>query len=191
MRRVHEKSIVLGIGIGMIITSIAGLVYSGGENGEQADKLTKEEIISMAKSYGMVEPVHLIEDDSAVSTQTTGKSEDNTAAQSTATDAGNNPTQQQTDGSSAQETAPATQTPSIVNNQGDTETRDIVVEIKSGYNSNKVAQILYEKGVIANKKEFVDVMAKHSATKKINVGSYTFKKNEDYFYIVNTICNIK
>ncbi len=191
MRRVHEKSIVLGIGIGMIITSIAGLVYSGGENGEQADKLTKEEIISMAKSYGMVEPVHLIEDDSAVSTQTTGKSEDNTAAQSTATDAGNNPTQQQTDGSSAQETAPATQTPSTVNNQGDTETRDIVVEIKSGYNSNKVAQILYEKGVIANKKEFVDVMAKHSATKKINVGSYTFKKNEDYFYIVNTICNIK
>ena len=65
MRRVHEKSIILGIGIGMILTSIAGLVYSGGETGGQTEKLTKEEVIRLAKSYGLVEPVHLIEDESA------------------------------------------------------------------------------------------------------------------------------
>ncbi len=65
MRRVHEKSIILGIGIGMILTSIAGLVFSGGENSGQTEKLSKEEVIRLAKSYGLVEPVHLIEDESA------------------------------------------------------------------------------------------------------------------------------
>ncbi len=59
MRKVHEKSIILGIGIGMIVTSIAGMIYSAGTRKDP----TKEEVIRLAKGYGMVEQVSIINDD--------------------------------------------------------------------------------------------------------------------------------
>ncbi len=51
MERFNIKSIILGIGIGIILTSLIGWIYSAGEN----TPLTKEEIIQKAKEYGLVE----------------------------------------------------------------------------------------------------------------------------------------
>ncbi len=188
MRKVHEKSIILGIGIGMVITSIAGLIYSGGDGTRSdAENLSREEIIRLAKGYGMIESVHLMEDDAAAA-QTGDTAAENTPSKSTASGSQNSAAAQQTEAKTTLQPAkePAIQTPA----KPDAGERNISVEIKHGYNSNMVAQLLYEKGVISNKKEFIDTMAAYSATKKINIGTYSFKKNDDYVYIVKAICTL-
>lgn len=192
MRKVHEKSIILGIGIGMVITSIVGLIYTGGaEKGSQANNLSREEIIRLAKSYGMVETVPLIDDNPGESTQTntsstassTKRPADTTTGKKNGTPAQNTKINQTADDTGKQAVKPAPSNP------GSNE-RNIVVEIKDGFDSNKVAQLLYEKGIISNKKEFVDSLASYNATTKINIGKYNFKTNDDYVYIIKTICNI-
>lgn len=57
MRKFHIKSILLGIGIGIILTSLIGIIYSAGRD----DKLTREEIISKAEQYGMTFSEEFIE----------------------------------------------------------------------------------------------------------------------------------
>jgi gas vesicle protein len=76
MRKVHEKSIVLGIGIGMIITAIAGMIFSAGTSKE----LSKEEIMNKAKIYGMREQVQFLNNTSIDSINVAAES---TAANST------------------------------------------------------------------------------------------------------------
>ncbi|WP_313563701.1 ABC transporter substrate-binding protein [Ruminiclostridium cellobioparum] len=182
MRKVHEKSIILGIGIGMVITSVAGLIYSGGDGTRSdAKDLSREEIVRLAKGYGMVEPVRLVED-AAAATQTGNPAPDNISSKSTGADSQNSAAAQQTDETGE----PEIQTPA----EPDAEGKNITVEIKRGYNSTMVAQLLYDKGVISDMKKFVDTMAAYSATKKINIGTYTFKKNDDYVHIVKVICSL-
>ena len=52
MDKFNVKSILLGIGIGIIITSIASIIYLAGR--DPFNGLSKEEIISQAEKYGMV-----------------------------------------------------------------------------------------------------------------------------------------
>ncbi len=48
----HLKSILLGVGIGIIITSLASMIYFAGRDPMQ--DLSKEQIIKQAEKYGMV-----------------------------------------------------------------------------------------------------------------------------------------
>ncbi|TYQ13190.1 UNVERIFIED_CONTAM: hypothetical protein Cloal_4248 [Acetivibrio alkalicellulosi] len=50
MSRFNLKSLVLGIGIGIVITSFIGLIYSAG----LTPQLSRDEIIERAKQFGMV-----------------------------------------------------------------------------------------------------------------------------------------
>lgn len=52
MNKFNINSILLGIGIGIIITSIASMIYLAGR--DPLSGLSKEEIISQAEKYGMV-----------------------------------------------------------------------------------------------------------------------------------------
>lgn len=52
LSRFHLKSIFLGIGIGIIITAIAAMVYSAGR--DPIKEVSKEQIIRQAEKYGMV-----------------------------------------------------------------------------------------------------------------------------------------
>lgn len=52
MGRFNLKSLLLGIGIGIIITSIISLIYISGR--DPFDGLTEEQIMSKAEKYGMV-----------------------------------------------------------------------------------------------------------------------------------------
>ena len=58
MRKFHIKSILLGIGIGIILSSFIGIIYSAGMD----NKITKEEVIERAKEHGMIFPEEIIED---------------------------------------------------------------------------------------------------------------------------------
>ncbi len=159
MRKVHGKSVILGIGMGMIITAIAGLIYTGGGVAESNQNMSREEIIRLAKTYGMVESVHILDDDTIQNTAP------NT---SSAVSSGAGTTSETTD-----------------------DQRNITIVIKSGFDSIKVIDILYEKGIISDKKKFEAVMNSLEATTKITSGTFNFKKNDNYEYVVKTICNIK
>lgn len=177
MRKVHEKSILLGIGIGMIITAIAGMIFSAGTQKE----LSKEEIISIAKAkYGLIEQVQFLNGDNASNDSTNSSTSDSsaqsTAAQSTATVGDSVATdKQQVDKSSS---------------SAITE-RNIIIEINDGYKSQEIIDQLFEKEVISNKEEFTNVLNSYGVTKKIRVGTFKFRKNDDLDYIVKTICKLK
>ncbi len=60
MNQFHLKSILLGIGIGIIITAVASMIYLAGR--DPMENLTEEQIISQAEKYGMVRQEIIFED---------------------------------------------------------------------------------------------------------------------------------
>jgi len=185
MRKVHEKSIVLGIGIGMIITAIAGMIFSAGNQKE----LSKAEIISLAKGYGLIEQVQFLNGDNAsnkstnVATDST-KTADTTAATDSTTTAADDKSVNVAEVTDKQQQQSDTSSSS-------TAERNIIIEIKDGYKSQNVIDALLEKGVITNQEDFTAVLDLYKASTMINIGTFKFKKNDDLHYIVKTICNLK
>ena len=201
MRRVHEKSIILGIGIGIIITSIAGMIFYGGQSGDSTEKMSKEEIIRLAKSYGMVGPVPLIDDtaeDTATASNSTAASSQTTTPDTSAKPTPSKETAPYTtaEPTSSQATstgAPRKETSTSSTAAGGAENaeRDISIEIEAGFDSFEVSELLYSKGIITSKEKFESTLDAYNASTKIKIGTYKFKINEDYDYIVKTICSIK
>ncbi|PYG89850.1 hypothetical protein LY28_00447 [Ruminiclostridium sufflavum DSM 19573] len=182
MRKLHEKSIFLGIGIGMIITSIAGMIYSSGTQKE----LSRQEIISMAKGYGLVEPSDLLISKNSSDEKTAF---DTKAAAST--DASSNTAVNTAKSAESNKGKAADSTDEQVQDKSTLEERSISVAVQSGFGSKEVAKELLEKGVIASEKEFNSVLASYNASQKIRTGTYFFKENDDLHYIVKTICKFK
>lgn len=52
MNSFHVKSVLLGIGIGIIIAATASMIYVAGK--DPMEDLTEQQIISQAEKYGMV-----------------------------------------------------------------------------------------------------------------------------------------
>lgn len=183
MRKVYEKSILLGIGIGMIITAIAGMIYSAGNQKE----LSKEEIISIAKSeYGLIEQVKILNN----SIDSANASTDSAASNSSIAD--NSATESTLVKDSSDNAAEATNKQQQSDSSfSSTSVRNISIEIKYAYKANDVINILLERGVITNREDFTAVMHSYKASTKIRVGTFMFKKNDDLDYIVQTICKFK
>lgn len=198
MRKVHEKSVILGIGIGIIITSIAGLIYSGGAGQD----LSEQEIKRLAKSYGMVEQVPLINGNAAGNTADSSDMSDHKASGNTAANAAQptgTPSAETSGGNTAADNSeavtqkdgePANASENNKASSGESE-RKINIEVKPGYNSADVADLLLEKGVITSVKDFNVMLDSYNASTKIKIGTYQFKKNDNLDYIVKTICILK
>lgn len=58
MKNFHIKSLILGIGIGIVMTSIISIIYLAGM--DPAQNLSEEEIIRLAGKYGMVKSTSLL-----------------------------------------------------------------------------------------------------------------------------------
>jgi hypothetical protein len=183
MRKTHGRSIVLGIGIGMIITSIAGLIFANGTT----NKMTMEEIINQAKIYGMVEKTSLIQGDSSTVSALVNQAQNSAdPSMSSTTAVSNNTASSGSGGTSSQ-----AQNSAVNSSNSQSSERNIDVEIKTGDDSQKVAQILIEKGIIKSEKVFNDELVAQNAETKIMFGKYKFKKNDDISYVVKAICEIK
>ncbi len=179
MKKLHEKSIVLGIGIGMIITSIAGMIYSAGTQKE----LSKEEIISLAKTYGLIDPtgfIKNIESDNTKATPDKNTSNNTETANNTASNT-----------SSTNKVADETTTDKQQKPEKLDAERNISIAVQSGFGSKEVAKALLENGVITSVAEFNTALDSYNASQKIRTGTYLFKKNDDLNYIVKTICKFK
>lgn len=195
MKKVHEKSVILGIGIGMIITAIAGMIYSAGAQKEPS----KEEIIRLAKGYGLVEQVKIINDQDPANSSNIIKSNDIAGEKTTDGEIKSD----KQNGSKAPEKSEGTNgkvadSPNAkdadnnaLNQDLNDNSRNIIVEIKNGYRSQNVIDLLLEKDIISDREAFIKVLDSYDAATKINIGTYKFKKNDDMDYVVKTICNIK
>ena len=206
MRKTHGRSIALGIGIGMIITSIAGMIFTNGTQKE----ITKEEIITLAKSYGMIEKTPLIIPPNEISS-TSAISGNSTSASGSTIDDSNESTKDSSMDSlkdaskessvtsisneaitgTSIDKSPTTSDESAQNSSSVSKQRNIQIVIPDGAKSQQVIDDLLEKGVITSERDMIATFNKYNATTKINVGKFMFKKNEDLDYIVKTICGIK
>jgi len=219
MRKLHDKSIILGIGIGMIITAIAGMIFSGGNQKE----LSKAEIIKLAKGYGLIKQVEFLNDDndlidstnvttstSTNKTVTGDTSADKSAAGDTSVDksaaddssadknaasdssvdknaTSDSPADKSTTGDSS-EVESTIEESNTTNSTGE---RNISIKVRAGNRAQDLINTLLKKKVISSEKDFKTVLNSYKASRKIKIGTFMFKKNEDLNYIVKTICDLK
>ena len=206
MRKTHGRSIALGIGIGMIITSIAGMIFTTGTK----DEMTKEEIIALAKSYGMIDKTALIIPNSSTSaisgnsvSMDTTKDSSNDTTKDTTKDSSSDTTKNSANDSTKESTnngaltgasidkSPTSSENTAKNNSSVNNQRNIQIVIPDGAKSQHVIADLLEKGIITSERDMIATFDKYNASTKINIGKFMFKKNEDLDYIVKTICGIK
>lgn len=209
MRKLHDKSIILGIGIGMIITAIAGMIFSAGTQKE----LSKAEIIELAKGYGMIKQVEFLNDDNdsfdstnvTASTSTNKTASEDTSSDKTVTSdtladnsaAGDSSVDKNaTSDTSADKstTADSSEVESTIgesNTTNSTGERNISIKVRSGNRAQDLINTLLKKKVISSEKDFKTVLNSYKASRKIKIGTFMFKKNEDLNYIVETICDLK
>jgi hypothetical protein len=152
MQNFHIKSIILGIGTGIIITTVIFMIYLAGS----MPTMSKDEIIAKATQYGMVEKNSIIKDTQSQTTQSTSANEsiivDSTGLQQ------DNVTQGTT--------------------QADISTTDgqeVNITVDKGDSSENVAQKLMEAGLINDKTAFINELTDMGLESQINIGQFKIK----------------
>lgn len=174
MRSIQVKSVILGIGIGIILTSFIGMIFSSGM--EKAAILDDEYVIRRAIELGMVKSTDLL-DSGSMEAQDDSDDEpvETTSAQlpeTTVKEENKDSAEKQAEGSEDGIKMP----PEM-----------IAVEIKSGDSSEKVADMLLEKGLITDRKPFTDMLAEKKLETKIMVGRYSFAEGTGVDEIIRKI----
>lgn len=149
MKYFNIKSIILGIGIGFIITSVYGSIYFSFT--VKKTPMTKEEIISKAKEYGMVEATSVL------------KTSDDKLSASAA------PSETQASSKTPVPTAAATPTPTPTPSAQPTPTLgpEVTVRVDSGDTAVIVAKKLLDSKLIDNQDSFIKLMIESGTASKM------------------------
>lgn len=164
MKYYNIKSIILGIGIGFIITAMAGAVYFSFI--VVKTPMTKEEIMTEAKKYGMIEQASLL--------KTTDDKSSTAAPSQTAT-----PT--------IAPTPAATPTPSA--QPTPTLGPEVTIKVDSGDTAVLVAKKLHDNKLIDDQDSFVRQMIESGAAYKMFAKEYHLRlgmTSEDIIKILTT-----
>ncbi len=178
MQGFHIKSILIGLGMGIIIAAILGIIcYNAGAS--TVSKPSKEEVIQLAKGYGMIDPADLIKGQSD-QTQNSDKSaikvssDDNTPA---------------SPADSTTKSSTTNQTTTDTNQQNQPKTVSIV--INSGDSTQTIAQRLLNAGLIANKNDFYSKLTALGLSEKIETGEFKIQTGTNIEDIVRIITRTK
>lgn len=164
MKNFHVKSMILGIGIGLIITSIISIIYLAGM--KPSSQMSKEEIIKKAREYGMIDSSELIIKNKGSNTEANSEQKkDNTA------DVKIDETVKQKENLQ----------------QAAVEGREIKISIEPGDSSEVVADKLLKAGLINDKTAFVNKLTDMGLATGIFVGEFKFKKGSDLEAIIKRI----
>lgn len=91
-----------------------------------------------------------------------------------------------------QESQTEQQTEKQTEQQTEKQTGNVVtVNIKNVYYARQAADILYDKGIITDKQDFVNYLDKEGYAERICEGTYQIKQGDSYETIAKTICRIK
>ncbi|GAE89005.1 aminodeoxychorismate lyase [Acetivibrio straminisolvens] len=208
MRKFHIKNILLGIGIGVVLTALTGIIYSAG----MEPQMSKEEIMARARQYGMVSSSEMIKEDEQKESETAntegvqaGPAEDsentegvdvestaapegteNIMAESTAVP-GNIEGAGATAASGNTENIQAESTAALEN----TVKKQVQVAIAPGDNPYVISKKLVEKGLIDDADSFVNEIRAMNLQRFIQVGEYTIEEGTDIKTIIRIICKRK
>ncbi len=179
MKNFHIKSIILGIGIGIVLTSIISLIYLTGEK----PKLSREEIIAQAKAYGMIEKVDILKDKTLQQEQ---KNEEANRPEDIKIPSAK-PTGSQVNPSPTPTLSPAP----AVTAQPKQEEQEPKISINPGDSSEVVAGKLLQAGLINDKSAFIKEITAMGLSGEINIGEYKIKKDTDLRTIIKLITTRK
>lgn len=167
----HIKSMTLGIGMGIILTSLVSMIYFTGTG----MKMSKEEIISEARKYGMIDKSEIIKDDVKPAS---GKPTENNGTPPAKTDnVLQKPIRDEKSDESSKNEAPVPK-PTIKN---------MIIEINEGDTSEIVAEKLYNKGIISDKESFINKINSSKFDTKIANGTFEVKPGEDYNNLIKIL----
>lgn len=202
MKKFHIKSIILGIGMGMVLTSMISIIYLAGTN----PKLSKEEIITLARKYGMVEGSELltasiIENEagqdsnkdnqgSIIAEDEKNSGKDSADSSGHTDDSGENKKLQPDNSVEADKPEiqaeksdqPTGAAPDIIQ-----EEQFVTIKISNGDNSTKVAKKLLENGLISDSEAFIREMQRQKITTRVRVGEFDIRVGADFDEIIKTI----
>jgi len=145
MKYFNIKSIVLGIGIGFIITAVYGSVYFS--FAVKKSPMTKEEIISKAKEYGMVEAASVLKTSADKPSASAAPSETPAPSKTPAPTA------------AAAPTPSAQPTPTLG--------PEVTVRVDSGDTAVIVAKKLFDSKLIDNQESFIKFMIDSGTASKM------------------------
>lgn len=161
----HIKSIILGIGIGIVMTSIISIIYLAGA---EPQKLNKEEIMRLAEEYGMVKKESIIQ-----------KSQTSQDFQI------KNPTDENQDSKAVEQKVETQQeVPSV---PVVTEPQISSITVLKGDTSEMVAEKLLKAGLINDVKAFCDRIDERGLSGSIDIGEYHFTKDSGMDKIIDVL----
>lgn len=190
------KYYMRGLGIGIILTTFL-FVISGYEK-----KLTKEEIIELAKEYGMVEageqkdPLEQVlgeiipTKEPAPTLEPTPEPTAEPTVEPTA-EPTPEPTAKPTVEPTAEPTPEPTAKPTVEPTNSPTEKpkkeTSVTFTITKGMTSDSVSDLLYKAGLVDSAKKFNDYIIRAGKSTVIRTGKYTVKKGATYDEIIDII----
>lgn len=182
------KYYMRGLGIGIILTTSL-FVISGYEK-----KLSKEEIIELAKEYGMVEAENQVDPLEQVLGDIIPTTEPEPTIEPTpeptvepTVELTTEPTPEPTVDSTPEPTSEPTMEPTQAPTETSEEAGSVTFTIEKGMSSDTVSKLLYEVGLIDDAKKFNDYVIRAGKSKVIRTGKYTIKKDVSYDEIIKLI----
>lgn len=164
MQKFNVKSIILGVGIGIVVTSAMGMVYSA--SGGYKSEMTGDEIIREAEKLGMVMGAQIFITPSATAPED--------KPESTVT---------------PEPTPSIAPTPDITPTPVPTPVpvSDIIINVNPGDTAVVVANRLVEAKVISDGDAFVNEMINSGAAYKIIARSYRFREGMDAKEVIQVL----
>jgi hypothetical protein len=153
MRKFHIKSLVLGVGIGIVITSVVSMIYLAGMDPSKA--LSEEEIVKLASQYGMVHSTSVLTEPPSL------------------------PEKERVN-SKVEEEEPKVE-------EEKHEEIEVSIRVVYGDSSEKVADKLFNAGLIESKEAFIKELVDSGLTRSIRVGEYSIRKGLDIKDIIDII----
>lgn len=171
MKNFHIKSIILGVGIGMVLTAIISIIFLAGI--DMSKTLSKDQVIKLAKEYGMVESGSTGQKQS-VFKETEVKSADSSKENTGEKAASDLKVPDSTDKAKA---GPVK------------EVQEIEFGINQGDSSQVVTERLLNLGLISDKEAFGKRLSDLGMATRIKVGKFSLKKGMNTDEIIKIICN--
>lgn len=170
----QKKSFLLGIGLGMIFTSLLFLVAYKSENykikknniNAEESSISDDEIIERAKSLGMTFYVDLPDKEKE------DAKGDETEITSNSDTQGEVPSDEEI-------------------NSDNSESEPVEIVINSGANATNVSKILFDSGLIDDAEDFKNYIVNNKKSTKIRTGKYYIPKGLSYDDIISYITKEK
>jgi len=211
MRNFHIKSLVLGLGIGMILTSTISIVYLAGI--DPASNLSEEQIVKLAERYGMVKSASLIDNGPDQQEQKAAEdvkdvendkdyinnidNRENQETQEAQEDQKNKEDKENKNSENVENAEDAGDTGDTKNDEDGNgenttiEEEEIEIRVNPGDSAKVVANKLVSAGLISNKDSFIKQVKDLGLSGKIRVGQFKIKKGADIGSIIQTLTSKK